>query len=236
MLNKEQHQLIMGRILKDVYTDTSIAPLLGLKGGTCAYIFYDLPRFSVDLDFDLLKSDEETQAFVFDKIANILKKYGIIKEKRIKRFTIFLLLSYGDTDHNIKIEINTRKLLPNNENYYELKEYLGISILSAKKEYIFANKLVALTQRKETAMRDVYDIYYFTEQNWELDADIIKIRTNKNVKKYLVDCIAVIEKIKDNQTLHGIGELINEKEKTWIRQNLKAETIFLLKNYISVLK
>ena len=49
----------MGRILKDIYTDVSIAPLLGFKGGTCAYLFYGLPRFSVDLDFDLLEVNEE---------------------------------------------------------------------------------------------------------------------------------------------------------------------------------
>lgn len=34
MLNKEKHQLIMGQILKDIYTDISIASLLGFKGGT----------------------------------------------------------------------------------------------------------------------------------------------------------------------------------------------------------
>jgi len=64
MLNKEKHQLIMGRILKDVYTDVSIAPLLGFKGGTCAYFFYGLPRFSVDLDFDLFSPDEIKQTLL----------------------------------------------------------------------------------------------------------------------------------------------------------------------------
>ena len=45
MLNREKHQLIMGRILRDIYADASIASRLGFKGGTCAYFFYDLPRF-----------------------------------------------------------------------------------------------------------------------------------------------------------------------------------------------
>ena len=54
----------MGRILKDVYTDVSIAPLLGFKGGTCAYFFYGLPRFSVDLDFDLFSQDEIKQTLL----------------------------------------------------------------------------------------------------------------------------------------------------------------------------
>ena len=111
MLNREKHQLIMGQILKDIYTDVSISPLLGFKGGTCAYFFYNLRRFSVDLDFDLLVVNEENQKLVFEKIVAILSKYGQIKDQYIKRFTVFALLSYGDEDHNIKVEINVRKLV-----------------------------------------------------------------------------------------------------------------------------
>ena len=108
MLNKEKHQLIMGQVLKDIYTDVSISPLLGFKGDTCTYFFYNLPRFSVDLDFDLLEVTEENQKMVFEKIVAILSKYGTIKDQYIKRFTVFALLSYGDEDHNDKVEINVR--------------------------------------------------------------------------------------------------------------------------------
>ena len=88
MLNKEKHQLIMGRILKDIYTDVTISSLLGFKGGTCAYLFYRLPRFSVDLDFDLLLISEENQKLVFEKLVSIMNKYGQIKDKYIKRFNM----------------------------------------------------------------------------------------------------------------------------------------------------
>jgi len=237
MLNREKHQLIMGQILKDIYTDASISSFLGLKGGTCAYFFYGLPRFSVDLDFDLLVANEENQKLIFEKIVNILSKYGQIKDQYIKRFTVFALLSYGDDDHNIKIEINVRKLVENIEDHYELKEYLGISMFVAKKDYLFASKLSALTLRKETATRDIYDIHYFAKNNWDINAEVIKKRTDKTIKEYLADCIAFIEKVKDNQILQGLGELVgNEKEKTWVRAHLKADTIFMLKNYMSVLK
>ena len=74
MLNKEKHQLIMGRILQDTYSDTSISSLLGFKGGTCAYFFYGLTRFSVDLDFDLFSTDDATQKIVDEKIDGILRK------------------------------------------------------------------------------------------------------------------------------------------------------------------
>jgi len=236
MLNKEKHQLIMGQILKDIYTDITISPLLGFKGGTCAYFFYNLPRFSVDLDFDLLEATEANQEMVFEKIINILSKYGQIKDQHIKRFTVFALLSYGDDDHNIKIEINVRQSIANIRDYYELKEYLGISMFAAKKDYLFAGKLSALTLRNETAMRDIYDIHYFAKNNWDINAEIIKEKTGKTVKKYLADCLTFIEKVKDNQILQGLGELVpGEKEKNWVRNHLKADSIFMLKNYLSVL-
>lgn len=237
MLNREKHQLIMGQILKDIYNDITISPLLGFKGGTCAYFFYNLPRFSVDLDFDLLVVNEENQKMVFKKIVAILSKYGEIKDQYIKRFTVFALLSYGDNDHNIKIEINVRKLVKNIQDQYEMKEYLGISMFVAKKDYLFASKLSALTLRTETAMRDIFDIYYFAKNNWDINAEVIKERTGKTIKEYLTDCITFIEKVKDNQMLQGLGELVDsEKEKDWIRTHLKTDSIFMLKNYISVIK
>ena len=237
MLNREKHQLIMGQILKDVYSDIEISSLLGFKGGICAYLFYNLPRFSVDLDFDLLEASEKNQKMVFEKIINILSKYGKIKDRHIKRFTVFALLSYGDDDHNIKVEVNVRKLAEDIRGCYELKEYLGISMLVAKPDYMFASKLAALTLRTETAMRDVYDIYYFAKNNWDINAEVVKMLSGKNESEYLADCIAFIDKIKDNQVLQGLGELAGgEKEKIWIKNHLKADSVFMLKNYLSVIK
>ena len=48
MLNREKHQLIMGLVLRDMYKEAATASLMGFKGGTCAYFFYGLPRFSVE--------------------------------------------------------------------------------------------------------------------------------------------------------------------------------------------
>lgn len=226
----------MGQILKDIYTDISIAPLLGLKGGTCAYFFYNLPRFSVDLDFDLFSPTQEKQKMLSEKISGILQKYGHIKDAHLKRFTIFSLLSYGDEDHNVKIEINIREQIPNIKEYYGMREYLGISMLVAKKDYLFGSKLATLTLRPETAMRDIYDVHYFAKNNWDINTEVVRALTGKNTKEQLTDCITLIEKIKDNQIVHGLGELISAQEKVWVKNKMKADTIFLLKNYLSLLK
>jgi len=226
----------MGQILRDIYSDTSISSFLGFKGGTCAYLFYGLSRFSVDLDFDLFSTGEDTQKLVYEKIGGMLGKYGEVKDNHIKRNTVFFLLSYGDTDHNVKVEVSVRILVPDIREHYEIKEYLGISMLVGKKDYLFASKLAALTSRSETAMRDIYDIWFFGTYHWDINAEVIKARTGKTIKEHVADCILSVEAVKDNEILRGLAELLpGEKEKVWVKTHLRKEVIFLLKNYQSVL-
>ncbi len=224
MLNIETHRTILVQILKDIYSDVEISSALGFKGGTAAYIFYELSRFSVDLDFDLL--DEGKADIVFEKIEKILKDYGEIKDSFHKRFTIFFLLSYGKKDHNIKIEINKKRRF---ESKYEIKNYLGISIQAMVIEDMFAHKLAALLDRKNVANRDIFDIWFFLKNNFEINEKIIKTRTELNLKEYLNKCIKFLDKYNDKYILQGIGELIDEKQKTWIKTKLKSEVLFLLK-------
>lgn len=59
MVDLNKHKFFLLQILKDIYSDMEIASLLGFKGGTALMFFYDLPRFSVDLDFNLLDTGKE---------------------------------------------------------------------------------------------------------------------------------------------------------------------------------
>ena len=70
-LSVAPHKNVLIRILKDIFTDPTIGPVLGFKGGTAAYLFYGLDRFSVDLDFDLLdKGREEMIAASRQQVCN----------------------------------------------------------------------------------------------------------------------------------------------------------------------
>jgi len=222
-LNIATHKNILLKILKDIYTDTSLGPLLGFKGGTAMYLFYNLDRFSIDLDFDLL--DETKGQEVFDKVEKIVKKYGTIKEKRDKKHTLFILLSYSDEAQNIKIEINKRSF----GSRYEVKNYLGISMLVMKHEDMFAHKLVAMVERNKIANRDIYDVHFFLKNNWEINKEIVEKRTEMKFTDYLKKCIEFVENISNQGILSGMGELINEKQKDWVKSELKKNTVFLLK-------
>jgi len=86
-LNIATHRTVLFQILKDIYSDTTVAPFLGLKGGTAVVMFYGLDRFSVDLDFDLL--DEAKEGIVFERLINIVARHDTIKESYVKRFSLF---------------------------------------------------------------------------------------------------------------------------------------------------
>ena len=223
MLDKNKHRSILLQILKDIYSDIEISSGLGFKGGTAIYLFYDLNRFSVDLDFDLL--DGGKADIVSGRLKSILKEYGEIKDFFNKKFTIFFLLSYGKKEHNIKIEINKRDF----GSKYEIKNYLGISIQTMAIEDMAAHKLAALLDRKSVANRDIFDIWFFLKNNFDINEIIIKTRTGLKLKEYLNKCIKFLEKYNDKYILQGIGELIDEKQKVWVKTKLKSEVIFLLK-------
>jgi predicted nucleotidyltransferase component of viral defense system len=220
------HRSTLIRILTDIYTNLLIGPHLGFKGGTAVYLFYDLSRFSVDLDFDLLS--EERGEIIFDKIQEILSGYGEVKDAQKKRYSYFFLLSYANKmtgAYNIKVEINRRLF----RSEYEIKQYLGIPMKVMVTKDIFAHKLVAMLERIGKANRDVYDVWFFLSKNWPINESIIEKRTGLSFNLFLQKCISTLEQMSNRGILSGLGELLDLKQKNWVKEKLLNDTIFLLK-------
>ena len=226
MLDPIKHKVILINLLKDIYSDVELRTILGFKGGTAAMLFYDLPRLSVDLDFDLL--GEEKKELVLKKITKIIKPYGEIQEAIEKKFTLFFLLNYEKGKQAAKIEISKRKGL----NSYEFKSYLGVSMLTITKGDAVAGKLAALLTRKKFAMRDVFDTWYFLKNDCPINEAILKEKTGFSIKQALNKTLGKITKINRNQTLQGLGELLDNKQKYWVKENLIKDLMFLLKLHL----
>jgi len=226
-LDTAKHKNILIKILKDIYTDTTISPILGFKGGTAATFFYDLDRFSMDLDFDLLDSEKED--YVFERVKTIIENYGTLKEARKKRFNLLYVLSYDDKDinaQNVKVEINRREF----GSRYSVESFLGISMQVMAKEDMAAHKLCAMYERIGKTNRDIFDVHFFLSHDWPVNKKIVEDRMGVSYAEFLKKCIDVMEKFDDSNVLAGQGELLlTEKQKVWIKANLKTETIFQLK-------
>lgn len=225
MLDINKHKFFLVSLLKEIYSDTELAVSLGFKGGTAQMIFYDLPRFSIDLDFNLLSPEKSSS--VYQKLRSILLNYGTIRDEAEKHFGLLLVLDYGAFERNLKIEVSNREF----PDSYEIKNYLGIAMNVMVKPDMFAHKLCALLDRHVFTSRDVFDIYFFMKQKTPVNAEIIEKRMGKELPEYFDMCIAGIEKTKSTALLSGLGELVDTGLKEFVRTKLREETLQLLKIY-----
>jgi len=222
-LNK--HKYYMLQILRDIYSDLELANYLGFKGGTALMFFYDLPRFSVDLDFNILKPEKENE--VYQKMRDILLKYGKIDDEALKFFGPVLVLNYGNGERKLKVEISNRQY----DNHYEVKTVMGINMLVMTVSDMFSHKLCALLDRNELTNRDIFDCWFFMENRTPINKNLVESRMKMLLADYLQKCIEMLNNVPDKRLLNGIGDLIDEKMKNFVRTKLRTEVIFLLNFY-----
>ncbi len=220
MINKRKHRFVLVSILKEIYSDPVLASSLGFKGGTAAFLFYDLPRLSVDLDFDLLKKQNEEA--VFQKLITILKEFGELREAVKKRYTLFFLVNYGKGERNVKVEVSRRPTIAN----YQVRHYLGIPILVMNKDEMVAGKLAALLTRKKFAARDLFDLWYFLKNGWQINEKILKAKTGLSLQQALEKARKKVATVPRNRLLQGLGDLLEESQKEMVRNKLKEDLLF----------
>lgn len=225
MVDINKHKLFLFRILKDIYDDKALSGIIGFKGGTALMFFYDLPRFSVDLDFNLLNLEKEE--WVYEKIREILLKHGNIHDEAKKFYGIISVLDYGAGERKLKVEISNRSF----NDRYEIKNLLGINMPVMVAPDMFAHKLCALLDRSSLTNRDIFDCWYFMNNKTALNKSIVEMRMEQTLSDYLQKCIDTLDGMSDKGILNGLGELMDEDMKKFVRTKLRTETISLLKFY-----
>lgn len=225
MIDSNRHKFYLVQILKEIYTDIEIANYLGFKGGTALMFFYDLPRVSIDLDFDLLSLEREDA--VYEKIKKILLKYGTIHDEAKKFQGPLLVLNYGSGERKLKVEMSNREF----NSRYEIKNLLGIDMLVMVPADMFAHKLCALLDRRILANRDLFDCWFFMSNHTPINKDIVENRMGMSFTDYLDQCIQQLESKKQQSVLSGIGELLDPDLKQFVKTKLLAETITLMRFY-----
>lgn len=221
-MDTNKHKYYMLQILKDIFSDTDLANCLAFKGGTALMFFYQLPRFSVDLDFNLLAVDQEEKAY--EKVRRILVKYGHIHDEALKHFGSVFVLDYGQGERKLKVEISNRLY----DNHYETKNLLGIDMKVLVRPDMFAHKLCALLDRNEITGRDVFDCWFFLNTQTPINAAIVEKRMDMSLRDYVQKCIDTLELVSDKNIMNGLGELTDGEIKIFAKNKLRKETISLL--------
>ncbi|MBN1318341.1 MAG: nucleotidyl transferase AbiEii/AbiGii toxin family protein [Anaerolineales bacterium] len=225
MLDRAKHEIVLKNILLDIYRHPVLQAQLAFKGGTCLYLFYDIPRFSTDLDFSLISGVKESDVKP-DILHQIFSEYVTIREFTDKRFTWFWSGNYEKGMQNIKLEVSKRHF----PDSYTLQDYLGITVRTLDLATMFAHKVCAVTDRRQMVNRDLYDTWWLLKQIAPIREEIIVERTGLKLPEYLTVLLEYIEtNIDKRHIVSGLGELLDRPHKDWIRDHLYDDLIVQIK-------
>lgn len=226
-MNKQKHKFYMAQILTMIFKDKDLCNLLGFKGGTAMMFFHGLPRFSTDLDFNLL--DISQSDYVYSKVRNILTKFGTIDDEAKKFFGPVMVLDYGKGERMLKVEISSRQF----DNHYEMMTLAGTAIRVLTIPDMFAHKLCAMGER--LSPRDVFDVWFFLQRKHaSINEQIVKCRTEKSVADYAEWCAKRVRETSPKLLMQGLGEVIDDTQtKNFVKTRLIDETAQSLELFAS---
>lgn len=224
MLDVVDHELFMKRILLGIYKHSQLQSQLVFKGGTCLYYFYDLPRFSTDLDFSFHQQAEIANVSRVE-LSSIIANHLEIRADENKRFTWLWVGSYDKGQQKIKVKVNKRRF---SDSYAE-HQFYGLTVRTLDLASMFAHKLCAITDRQEMVNRDLYDTWWLLTKNAPIKEEIIWERNKKSVGLYLQEVKQYIKRDVDyNHILQGLGEILDQPRKDWVRDHLIDELLIEL--------
>lgn len=188
-------------ILSSIYKH-NLGKLIFFTGGTALRFFYNMPRFSEDLDFDTKSLNSAGFKQILEAIEKALHKEGFsLKISAKERKNLFiaelyfadLMKLYGITDQRgldlmIKVEVyKPAWQLHTEPGVLSLYGYNFSSILLSKAN-LLSEKIIALFNRKRG--RDIYDTLFMLKKRFPFDKNVLaanKIEDSpkKSILKYL---------------------------------------------------
>lgn len=230
------HRVQMYRLLTEMLDSPIISHAAYFKGGTAATMLGFLDRFSIDLDFDLKKNADKPA--IASELAKIFKNLGLtVKQKG--RASLFYVVKYeapSRSRNTIKLSLIDAPLKSNIYSLFKLPEIDRFANCQTK-ETMFANKLVAVTDRykkyRVIAGRDIYDIHHFFMSGYSFIKEIVEERTGKNANRYLKYLADFIDKkVTDRVIGEDLSSLLPYERFKKIRKTIKKEVLFFLRSQL----
>ena len=184
-------------ILNSIYRH-NLGKTMFFTGGTALRFFYNIPRFSENLDFDTTELNFEDFIELLEWVKKGLLKEGFFTELSTeKRDNLYIaelhfkdiMRLYNITDKRgldlmIKIEVYRPSWdLQPEPGVLSLYGYNFSSIL-LKKEYLFSEKLCALLNRRRG--RDIYDTLFMLKKKFSFNIGVLKANKIKGLPRDII--------------------------------------------------
>ncbi|MFH1232086.1 MAG: nucleotidyl transferase AbiEii/AbiGii toxin family protein, partial [Planctomycetota bacterium] len=162
LIKQEQFEL---EVLDRLNSGRFLAPL-AFGGGTMMRLCFGLNRFSLDLDFWVIK--EIDKSGFFNGLKKYLAQYYTLKDSASKFYTMLFELKSRAYPRSLKIEIRkeTRKIATEQAIAYSRYANTQVILKVVSLKEMMQSKIQAFLDRKE--IRDVFDIEFLLKKGIEL--------------------------------------------------------------------
>ena len=174
-------EYLQARILQSLQDD-GVFLSWAFLGGTALRFLYNMPRYSEDLDFSVVNSNEKCPfEDVLHKVKSLLEAENYVMEIKVawtkavmSAFLKFpgLLYEMGISPHrdeilSIKFEIDTNPPPGAVTATSIVRRFVTLNINHHDRASLFSGKLHAILSRQYTKGRDIYDfVWYFSDYSW----------------------------------------------------------------------
>lgn len=239
------HKFHLQQLLIAVVDDQYLSQFICFKGGTCAEMSGFLDRFSVDLDFDIVRKVDEKK--FRSRIKMITKRLDLIDDNKQSlaskagknKESLFFNFKYkAPQNQRNKLKFSFfQNIVASNVYEPRFLPEINRTVTCQTIGTMFANKLVTPIDRyerhKEIEGRDIYDIYHFFQQGYELNEAVVKERTKLELNEYVKKLVKFIdENVTDKMIAEDLNMLLPLPKFTKIRKTLKQDTLLYLRNLI----
>lgn len=179
-------------------------------GGTMLRLCYGLTRFSVDLDFLIVKGVRVKT--LFKDVYECLRKSYEIKDSANKFYTLLFEVKSNKYPRSLKIEIRKKIKKVKTEETIAFSKFSNLQVLlrTVTLEDMMKLKIESFLDRKE--IRDVFDMEFILKKGIELNA------AQKKLKLILTN----IDKLKKQDYTVKLGSLLDaDLRKYYIKQNFR---------------
>lgn len=194
----EKHEVYEIETLELLNSTRLLEPLV-FGGGTMLRLCFDLKRYSVDLDFWIVKSIDESK--YFEKLKTTLSKKNELTDSQNEHFSLLCEVRSPNYPKRLKIEIRKKVLEIDYQQNIAYSKFSNkqVPVRTHTLEQSMLNKVSALIDRNE--IRDAFDIEFLLRRgikfpqisNLELETIINRIK-NYKARDFKVTLGSVIEK------------------------------------------
>lgn len=187
------------------------------KGGTALKLFYGLPRYSEDIDYDSTGKLSPIDLTEIIKTVTAKKRWEVTDDA-VKYNTILVELRFPGPERNfrVKIEISTRKKEINTT----ILSLRGVPVISLEPSFLMTEKLITFVDRQ--AGRDFFDAWFILNNAYPLDEGLI-LNVFDDISQFYRTLSEILKKTDSKKIQRDTGKLLSLDHRNWIKTSFLSD-------------